>query len=75
MDVCKCIVSSGHGITLNKRQTASPLLKLVEEQERWMAPNHPQVVFRPNWGGTEQNRIVTCMVLKSTANDRPSTRP
>ncbi|GFU09233.1 hypothetical protein TNCV_1122381 [Trichonephila clavipes] len=32
------------------------------------APDHPQGVLPQNWGGTEQNRTVTCMVLK--ANDR-----
>ncbi|GFV57645.1 hypothetical protein TNCV_3132331 [Trichonephila clavipes] len=30
----------------------------------------PQGVLPQNWGGTEQNRTVTCMVLKATANDR-----
>ncbi|GFW24576.1 uncharacterized protein TNCV_2404411 [Trichonephila clavipes] len=51
------------------RRAASPLARLVEE-ERWEAPDHPQVVLPPNWGGTEQNRTVTCMVLKAKANDR-----
>ncbi|GFY27629.1 hypothetical protein TNCV_910801 [Trichonephila clavipes] len=35
---------------------------------------HPRIVFAPGfsplyWGGTEQNRTVTYMVLKATAND------
>ncbi|GFY10661.1 hypothetical protein TNCV_2194821 [Trichonephila clavipes] len=30
MDVCKCIVPSWHGGTLNSRRAASPLVKLVE---------------------------------------------
>ncbi|GFX85388.1 hypothetical protein TNCV_3715621 [Trichonephila clavipes] len=30
----------------------------------------PQSVLPQNWGGTEQNRTVTSMVLKAKANDR-----
>ncbi|GFW61002.1 hypothetical protein TNCV_4872121 [Trichonephila clavipes] len=30
MDVCKCIVPSRHGSTLNSRQAASPLVRFVE---------------------------------------------
>ncbi|GFS94011.1 uncharacterized protein TNCV_4480591 [Trichonephila clavipes] len=70
MDVCKCIVPSRHGGTLNSPQTASPLVKLVEEEERWEAPEHPQGVLPKNWGETELNRSITCMVFKATANDR-----
>ncbi|GFW52908.1 uncharacterized protein TNCV_2394871 [Trichonephila clavipes] len=43
MDVCKCIVPSRHGGTINSRQAASPLVGLVEGEERWEAPDHPQV--------------------------------
>ncbi|GFW62845.1 uncharacterized protein TNCV_4451941 [Trichonephila clavipes] len=43
MDVCKCIVPLRHGCTLNSRRAASPLVWLVEEEERWEAPDHPQV--------------------------------
>ncbi|GFX04160.1 uncharacterized protein TNCV_3973091 [Trichonephila clavipes] len=65
MDVCKCIVPSRHGGTLNSRRAASPLVRLVEGKERWEAPGHlPQ-----NWGGTKQNRNVICMVLKTKANN------
>ncbi|GFT29660.1 transposable element Tcb2 transposase [Trichonephila clavipes] len=51
---------------------ASPLVRLVEEQQRWEAPDHPQSVLPQNWGGNEPNCAVavTCMVLKATANDR-----
>ncbi|GFX39025.1 uncharacterized protein TNCV_3426111 [Trichonephila clavipes] len=59
-----------HGGTLNRRRAASPLALLVEEEERWEPPGHPQGVLPLNWGGTEQNRTVTCMVLKAKANDR-----
>ncbi|GFW51892.1 soluble guanylate cyclase 88E [Trichonephila clavipes] len=33
-------------------------------------PGHPQGVLPLNWGGVEQNRTVTCMVLKTKDNDR-----
>ncbi|GFW49502.1 uncharacterized protein TNCV_2842831 [Trichonephila clavipes] len=39
-------------------------------EERWEASEHPQSVLPLNWGGIEPNRTVTCMVLKTTANDR-----
>ncbi|GFW96894.1 uncharacterized protein TNCV_2160291 [Trichonephila clavipes] len=70
MDVCKCIVPSRHGATLNSRRAANLLVRLVEEEERWEARNYLQDVLHQNWGETELNRSVTCMVLKATANDR-----
>ncbi|GFW28335.1 uncharacterized protein TNCV_4640021 [Trichonephila clavipes] len=70
MDVLKCIVPSWHGGTLNSRRAASPLVRLVEGEERWEAPDHLQGVLPLNWDETELNRCVTCMVLKATANDR-----
>ncbi|GFV32022.1 uncharacterized protein TNCV_1195541 [Trichonephila clavipes] len=70
MDVCKCVVPLRHEGTLNSRRAASPLVRLVEEEERWEASEHPQSVFPLNWGGTEPNRTVTYMVLKATANLR-----
>ncbi|GFS99429.1 uncharacterized protein TNCV_35751 [Trichonephila clavipes] len=63
MDVCKCIVPSRHGGTLNSHRAASPLVRLVD-------PDHLQGVLPQNWGETELNRSVTWMVLKATANDR-----
>ncbi|GFW00049.1 uncharacterized protein TNCV_3568391 [Trichonephila clavipes] len=68
MAVCECIVPPRHGGSLKSRQAASPLVRLVEGEERWKAPDHPQGVLPQNWGGNEQNR--TCMVLKTTDNDR-----
>ncbi|GFU40381.1 uncharacterized protein TNCV_4255591 [Trichonephila clavipes] len=65
MDVCKCIVPLRQGSALN-----SPLVRLVELEEKWKAPDHPQVVIPQKWAGTEVKRSVTCMVLKATANDR-----
>ncbi|GFX28570.1 uncharacterized protein TNCV_1153781 [Trichonephila clavipes] len=70
MDICKCIVPSRHGGTLNSRRAASPLERLVEGEERREASDPPQGVLPLNWGGTEPNRIVTYMVLKATVNDR-----
>ncbi|GFW24102.1 uncharacterized protein TNCV_4951461 [Trichonephila clavipes] len=70
MDACKCIVPLRHEDTLNSRRAASPLVRLVEREERWEAPDHPQGILHINWGGSEPNRTVTCMVLKATVNDR-----
>ncbi|GFT78006.1 transposable element Tcb2 transposase [Trichonephila clavipes] len=50
------------------RRAVSPLVRLVEE--RWEAPDFPQGALPQNWGETELNRSVTCMVLKATDNDR-----
>ncbi|GFX37327.1 uncharacterized protein TNCV_76711 [Trichonephila clavipes] len=63
IDACKCIVPSRHGGTLNSRRAATPLVRLVEGEERWEAPDHPKVVLPQNWGVTELNHSVTCMVL------------
>ncbi|GFW86523.1 uncharacterized protein TNCV_4333071 [Trichonephila clavipes] len=70
MDVCSRIVPSRHGGTLNSRRAASPLVRLVEGEERWEAPGHPLDVFPLNWGETKLKRSVTCMVFKATDNDR-----
>ncbi|GFV99102.1 uncharacterized protein TNCV_1510781 [Trichonephila clavipes] len=63
MDACKCIVPLRHGGTLNSRRAASPLVCLVE------GPCQPQDLLPLNWGGTEQNRTVTSLVLKAKTND------
>ncbi|GFY26812.1 uncharacterized protein TNCV_4375581 [Trichonephila clavipes] len=65
MDVCKRIVSLQHEGTLNSRRAASPLVWLVEDEERWEAPGHLQCFLSLNWGGTEENRTVTCVQLKA----------
>ncbi|GFT19560.1 cullin-4A [Trichonephila clavipes] len=70
MDVCKCVVPSRHGGTLNSRWAASPLVRFVEGEERWVTPDLPQGVLPQNWDETELNCSVTCMVRKATANDR-----
>ncbi|GFW10975.1 uncharacterized protein TNCV_4459501 [Trichonephila clavipes] len=58
------------GVTLNSRTAARPLVRLVEGEERWEAPGHPQGFLPLNRGGTEQNRSVSCMVLKAKVNNR-----
>ncbi|GFU84442.1 uncharacterized protein TNCV_1066241 [Trichonephila clavipes] len=70
MIVRNCIGPSRHGDTLNSRRAASPLERLVEGEERWEASDHSLCALPLNWGGTEQHRTVTCMVLKATANNR-----
>ncbi|GFT75805.1 uncharacterized protein TNCV_851131 [Trichonephila clavipes] len=75
MDVCKCVVPSRHGVTLNSHRTASSLVRLVDGEERLEAPGHPQGFLPLNWVGTELNHSVTCMVLEATANDRRTSSP
>ncbi|GFY02473.1 uncharacterized protein TNCV_3503541 [Trichonephila clavipes] len=48
---------------------ASLLLRLVEGEERWEAPDHLHGVLQ-NWGETELNHSDTCMVLKAMTNNR-----
>ncbi|GFX39879.1 hypothetical protein TNCV_2646421 [Trichonephila clavipes] len=55
---------------LNSRRAASPLMRLVEGEEMWVASDHPQCVLPLNGGGTESDHTVICMVLKAMANDR-----
>ncbi|GFW81032.1 uncharacterized protein TNCV_4804001 [Trichonephila clavipes] len=45
MDICKCIVPSLHGSTLNSRRVASPLVRLAEREEKWEASDHNQGVL------------------------------
>ncbi|GFY29533.1 hypothetical protein TNCV_2627031 [Trichonephila clavipes] len=58
------------GGILNSRRATRSRVWLVKGEERWEAPDHSQGVLSQNWGGTEQNRTVTCIVLKGKANDR-----
>ncbi|GFW73139.1 hypothetical protein TNCV_832571 [Trichonephila clavipes] len=51
----------------SKRPTRVPLLS---KRYRQLHQPTPQGVFPQNWGGTELSRTVTCMVLKTTTNDR-----
>ncbi|GFV68264.1 uncharacterized protein TNCV_1875461 [Trichonephila clavipes] len=73
MDVCKCIVPSRHGDTLNSRRAENPLVRLVGGKERWRereGPDYPQCDLPQNWGGKGLNCTVICMVLKATDNDK-----
>ncbi|GFX69109.1 cullin-4A [Trichonephila clavipes] len=70
IDVCKCIGASRHEGTLNNRRAARLLVRLVERMRGGRPLTLPQGVLPQNWGGTELNCTVTCMVLKATANDR-----
>ncbi|GFX53810.1 hypothetical protein TNCV_1597561 [Trichonephila clavipes] len=51
-------------------RAASHLMMLEEGEEGWEAPDHPQGVPSENWGGTEQNRTSTCIVLIAKAHDK-----
>ncbi|GFX15031.1 uncharacterized protein TNCV_4897991 [Trichonephila clavipes] len=68
MDVCKCIVPSRHGVTLNSRQAAIPLMWFVEGEERWEASGHLQSVLCLNWGEPSQIVLspVWCSKLRLT---------
>ncbi|GFY07370.1 hypothetical protein TNCV_5085551 [Trichonephila clavipes] len=54
-----------HGVTINIHRTLSFLVWLIERKRGGNSST--------NMGGTELNRIVTCMVLKATDNDRRRT--
>ncbi|GFX02642.1 hypothetical protein TNCV_3869791 [Trichonephila clavipes] len=60
--------ASGRGS--NGRRASSLLVRLVQGEVRWEAPDHSQSVLPQNWGRTEQNLTVICMVLKAKANNR-----
>ncbi|GFX22982.1 hypothetical protein TNCV_2086901 [Trichonephila clavipes] len=62
MDVCKCIVSSRHEDTLNTRRAASPLVWLVEEEERWQAFGHSEG-FSTKQGSSEISSTSTTHML------------
>ncbi|GFS90627.1 uncharacterized protein TNCV_4098161 [Trichonephila clavipes] len=70
MNVCKCIVPSRHGITLNSRRAANPFVRLMKGEDRWQAPDHPQGVLPQNWVENKPHSTVTVMVLKATVNGR-----
>ncbi|GFV88148.1 uncharacterized protein TNCV_3242971 [Trichonephila clavipes] len=73
MDVCKCIVPLRHRGTLNSRRDATHLVRLVEREERWKAPDHLQGVFLQNWD--ELSKIVPstlwCLKLRRTGGPLP----
>ncbi|GFT12343.1 uncharacterized protein TNCV_3047121 [Trichonephila clavipes] len=75
MNVCKCIVSSRHGGTLNSLPATSPLVRLVDGEERWEVSDPLPRCSPSKLGETELNHTVPCMVLKDTANDRCTSSP
>ncbi|GFV51566.1 hypothetical protein TNCV_3729371 [Trichonephila clavipes] len=54
MDVCKCLVPLKHG-TSNSHRAASPLVKLVEGEERWETPNNSR--YSPSKLGFNQGKL------------------
>ncbi|GFX43104.1 DUF5641 domain-containing protein [Trichonephila clavipes] len=52
------------------RRATRLLVRLVEGEERWETPDHPQGVLPQNWGGIKPSHTVTCMVLKAAENDK-----
>ncbi|GFV50360.1 hypothetical protein TNCV_3899951 [Trichonephila clavipes] len=48
MNICKCILPSQHGGTLNSHRAASPPVRLVEEEDTWEARDHPRVFSHKN---------------------------
>ncbi|GFV26394.1 hypothetical protein TNCV_5087071 [Trichonephila clavipes] len=60
MDMCKYIVPVRHGVTLNSHQTTSPLVRLVEVEDRKEVPGNLQRFTPQNWGGTEPNHSISC---------------
>ncbi|GFU40555.1 uncharacterized protein TNCV_3229571 [Trichonephila clavipes] len=75
MNACKLRVPLRHGGTLNSHQAVSPLVRLMEGEERWETLDHLQGVLPQNWSGAEPNRTVTCTVLKAAVNDRRKYSP
>ncbi|GFW73778.1 uncharacterized protein TNCV_1542321 [Trichonephila clavipes] len=73
MYVCKRILPLRLVGTLISLRAACPLVMLLDGEEMWEASDHPQGVLPQNWGGTEHNHTVACMVLKATDNDRHAT--
>ncbi|GFV36446.1 uncharacterized protein TNCV_2234931 [Trichonephila clavipes] len=69
MDFCECILPLQYEVTLKSCRAARPLMRLLEEEERWESPDHPQGFLPLKWGRTEQNRTVACMVLNAKANN------
>ncbi|GFU68014.1 hypothetical protein TNCV_2823571 [Trichonephila clavipes] len=70
MNVLGAQVTLWRGVTLNNHRATSPLVRLAEMKERWETSDHFQGIFAKNWGGTQPNRTITCLLLKATANGR-----
>ncbi|GFW57837.1 uncharacterized protein TNCV_2927561 [Trichonephila clavipes] len=71
MDVGKCRVPLWHGGTLNNRRAASPLVRLVEGEERWEAPDHTPRVFSLKIGLEPSQNVLSpecCLILWLTTD-------
>ncbi|GFT98557.1 uncharacterized protein TNCV_3137961 [Trichonephila clavipes] len=75
MNVCKRIVPARQGGTLNSRRATSPIVWLVEGEERWEVLDHLQCFLPLKWDGTEEKRTLTCMVLRLTTDVNSSPQP
>ncbi|GFV63495.1 hypothetical protein TNCV_4559441 [Trichonephila clavipes] len=53
----ECLCSMGG--TLNSCQGTRLFVRLVEREDSYVAPDHPQDVLPKNWGGIEPNSAVT----------------
>ncbi|GFY01326.1 hypothetical protein TNCV_5077921 [Trichonephila clavipes] len=71
MDACKCIMPSRHGDTLNSRGATSPLVRLVEGEERWLALTSTSLKI-----GVEPSKIalspVWCLKLRLMTGEQLS---
>ncbi|GFY26975.1 hypothetical protein TNCV_931161 [Trichonephila clavipes] len=59
------------GGTLNGRRATSPIMRKTGFDTQYYSWG----VLPHNCGGTDLNLIVTCMVLKATANDMDTSSP
>ncbi|GFY27387.1 hypothetical protein TNCV_2070071 [Trichonephila clavipes] len=64
MNVCKFIESLRLGDILNSRRATSPLMRSVEREKRWEAPDHFQSFLHQNW--ERGNRTETYCQLYGT---------
>ncbi|GFW68835.1 uncharacterized protein TNCV_3640481 [Trichonephila clavipes] len=75
MNVCKCIVPLRQGGSLNSRQSASPLARLVKEEEWWETPERHQGVVSEKWDRKSQNVLspAWCSRVRLTTGKESST--
>ncbi|GFW95973.1 hypothetical protein TNCV_4174001 [Trichonephila clavipes] len=56
--------------TLGSCQAANPVVRFVEREKRWEAPDLQKGVLPQNLREIKPNRIVPCMLLKAMDKDR-----
>ncbi|GFY30866.1 hypothetical protein TNCV_3120261 [Trichonephila clavipes] len=69
MGVYKCKVLSRQGGNLISPRVASPIVRLVEAEDRWRTPDHSQVVLPKDWKRAKSY----CHLHGAKANDRCKT--